>query len=429
MTQENSTSKKKEWVPGQPVHRPSSRASRFHMSNKAVDVEIDKIGRMTDLACVHFLAKARWGDHENVICPHCSTGATHYWSSKALRWKCKSCGKRFSVTSKTAFSNRKISLQKLISAIHLWACGASGKSALELRRALGFKGYNTAFTLLMKLREALTKGFNTGLVVGVVEMDGAHSSGRRASERRGLPLKYGARAPQLPLDEKSLTSSGRTRLRRAAKKARERAASEGYLIELPGNVPPDRRIVMTVRGRSEVEGGGADVTRVGVGRAENPEFATALAEKFVCPPESILATDTGTAFFELGKKFSSHEQVNHSECLVDANGHHNNFAESFTARQDRAEKGVYINIEPKYSSEYVVETAFREDHRRVAPGKMTEILLYYALNCGLSEDWRSFTHGHHRNFENLTLERRPAKPSGPRKGKFPVAGKNGRPPR
>ncbi|HET9646475.1 MAG TPA: hypothetical protein VFP68_24650, partial [Burkholderiaceae bacterium] len=51
-------------------------------------------------------------------------------------------------------------------------------------------GYNTAFTLVSKLREGLLHGFHTGLVSGVVEMDGAHASGRRASEKRGRPLNY-----------------------------------------------------------------------------------------------------------------------------------------------------------------------------------------------------------------------------------------------
>lgn len=65
-----------------------------------------------------------------------------------------------------------------------------GQPALELGRMLAIKGYNIAFTLVSKLREGLVRGFNVGLMCGVVEMDGAHASGRRASEKRGRPLTF-----------------------------------------------------------------------------------------------------------------------------------------------------------------------------------------------------------------------------------------------
>lgn len=101
-------------------------------------------------------------------------------------------------------------------------------------------------------------------------------------------------------------------------------------------------------------------------------------------PESILSTDTGTAFSKVGKQFQLHLQVNHSETLVGPAGEHSNNAESFSARQDRSEKGVYLNIEPKYLLDYVSETAFREDNRRMASGACADQATGYALNVGLS---------------------------------------------
>lgn len=80
------------------------------------------------------------------------------------------------------FAYRKLPPQKLLAALHLWAARAVGQPALELRRMLNLAGYNTAFTLVSKLREGLQRGFHTSLVSGVLEMDGAHASGRRASE-------------------------------------------------------------------------------------------------------------------------------------------------------------------------------------------------------------------------------------------------------
>lgn len=399
-----------------PVRRPSSAATRWHMSKKAVDRSVDEFSRWSDLRCVRHLANVRWGSHVNVVCAHCSTCADHYWSEKELRWKCKGCGKRFSVTSQTVFANRRIPMQKLLAALHLWACGAAGQPALELRRMLKLGGYNTAFSLVSKLREGLVRGFNTGLISGIVEMDGAHASGRRASEKRGKPLNHRT-AEAVAEDEELalLTSSARTKKRKQDKA--QALAAGGVLHPEHGNVfPPTRRVVITLRKRHTAPGSGSSITRVGIGMAETPEVMEALARKYVAVPESVLSTDTGTAFQKLGKKFQLHLQVNHSETLVGPKGEHSNNAESFSARQDRSEKGIYLNIEPKYLHDYAVETAFREDYRRLSPGKAADLALHHALNVGHSHFWRGFTHGHHRKHEILAMGNRTARSSGPAKG-------------
>lgn len=403
-----------------PVRRPSSAATRWHMSKKAVDRSVEEFGRWSDLRCVRHLAKIRWGSHVDVVCPHCNTCADHYWSDKELRWKCKGCGKRFSVTSQTVFANRRLPLQKLLAALHLWACGAAGQPALELRRMLKLGGYNTAFSLVSKLREGLVRGFNTGLVSGVVEMDGAHASGRRASEKRGKPLGFRS-AEAIAEDEELalLTTAAKVKKRKQDKE--QALAAGGVLHPEHGNVfPPTRRVVVTIRKRHPTPGTGSSITRVGVGMAETPDVMEALARMYVAVPESVLATDTGTAFSKLGKKFLLHLQVNHSETLVGPNGEHSNNAESFSARQDRSEKGVYLNIEPKYLHDYAVETAFREDYRRLSPGKVADLALHHALNIGHSHFWRGFTHGHHREYEILATGNRAAKASGPAKGLIPL---------
>ena len=306
-------------------------------------------------------------------------------------------------------------LQKLLSAIHLWASGAAGQPALELRRMLKFGGYNTAFNLVSKLREGLLRGFNTGLISGVVEMDGAHASGRRASEKRGVPQNYSFNRNAEESPEDLLTTVARSKKRYADKKA---AIAAGAVVDPQSGIvfPASQRIVWTLRRRSGADGRGALVTRVGVGIAETPEVALSLASAYVAIPESILATDSGTAFSQLGKKFQYHLQVNHSETLVGPNGEHNNNSESFSARQDRSEKGVYLNVEPKYLCDYATETAFREDHRRRAPGATADRALHCALNVGYSQYWRGFTHGHHRDFELLHPANQAAMPSGPKKG-------------
>jgi len=410
------------------VHRPSSDASRFHMSKEAVDRSIGDYFHMSDLECIKHLARARWGSHKVVSCPHCNSSATHYWSASEKRWKCKGCGKRFSVTSNTVFANRRIPMQTLLAAVHVFLCGSAGQPALEMRRILNMKGYNTAYTLISKGREALVRGYNTGLISGVVEMDGAHISGRGASQKRGKPLKYRVMEEAEAQEDALLTNSARQKKRRDAKAAA--IAAGGVLHPEYGNVfPAARRITMNLRKRGGKKGKGTMTTRIGICLAETPQAAEIMARQFVAIPESILSTDTGVAFSKLGKEFQVHLQVNHSETLVGPEGQHANNSESFSSRMDRAEKGIYLNIEPKYMNDYAVEMAFREDHNRLAPGETSDRFLHYALGVGLSHHFRGYTHGHHRNHEVLLTGNQYAAPSGPAKGRSPVSMANGRPPR
>jgi hypothetical protein len=93
-------------------------------------------------------------------------------------------------------------------------------------------------------------------------------------------------------------------------------------------------------------------------------------------------------------------------------------------RYDRAEKGQYLNIEPKYLLDYAVEVAFRTDTRRLPNGTQLKIALNMAMSVGPSKFWRGFTHGKHRKHEILHPEPRPAPSSGPEKGQHPISSVN-----
>jgi hypothetical protein len=225
-----------------------------------------------------------------------------------------------------------------------------------------------------------------------------------------------------------LTTSARQKRRRDKKAA---AIAAGGIVhpEYGAVMPASRRITMNLRKRGGLRGKGTMTTRVGICTTESPAAAEAFARQFVAIPESILSTDTGGAFSKLGKQFQVHLQVNHSETLVGPDGQHSNNSESFSARMDRAEKGVYLNIEPKYLQEYAVEVAFREDHNRMAPGETADRFWNYALGVGRSHHFRGYTHGKHRNYEVLLTGNQYAAPSGPAKGMSPISSVNGRPPR
>lgn len=111
--------------------------------------------------------------------------------------------------------------------------------------------------------------------------------------------------------------------------------------------------------------------------------------------------------------------VEHSKELVGPKGENNNQAEELNWRQDRAERGIYLNIEPKYLLDYAAETAFRSDTRRLPNGKQLQLSLATAMSVGPSKFWTGFTHGRHRKVELLHPKPMPAAASGPPKGRNP----------
>jgi transposase-like protein len=405
------------------------------MSRAAVDISLMEIYAMEDKECVIFLAQARWGSAETVRCSHCGSVSNHYYRHLEQRWKCRTCDRSFSVTSDTVFADRRLKLQDIIAGALLWINSSAGQPALELKRHFD-KTYNTAFTLQHKLREALVRGYNVGLLSGDIEMDGAHASGKDSVARRGRPQVTQSDNKDTPLaamqamiEEATMTGVAKQKRRNARKKAEARNPNAPRDPQYGKQFPEDRRQFITIRRRSGVRGYGAAATKVAISRAEDLPSLTAVINDFVAGGESFLNSDGFGSYKEPGAAFLEHRQANHSVALVGPNGENNNLSEELNFRMDRAEQGVYLNLEPKYLLDYAVETAFRADTRRMPNGSQLQIALHLALNVGLSHYWRGFTHGRHRHEELTHPAPAPAMPSGPVKGRNPRSPSSGRPPR
>jgi transposase-like protein len=381
------------------------------MSRKAVDVSLTSLHDMTDKAIMDLLVMARFGDWSTVRCPHCGSICKHYWRPLQRRWQCRPCRSTFSITSGTVFAYRKISLKKLLSGILTWVNSAAGQPALELKRHMD-TSYNTTFVWQAKLRESLVRGYNVGLLNGDIEMDGAHQSGYRAAERRGKPQGHYSREKMTTKQLDTALMTGGAKQKNLLERKREKKSAG---VEHVNSHDKDRRILMTVRKRAGQRGRGAVSTRVAIGLAEDSVVANAILRQFVAIPESSLNTDSWPAYTELGKDFLEHRTVEHAQRLTGKNGENNNQAEELNWRYDRAEKGIYLNVEPKYMLDYATEIAFRSDTRRLSNGKQLRLILNVAGSVGLSEFWRGFTHGHHRTVELTHPLPGPAPASGPLK--------------
>lgn len=386
----------------------------FHMSREAVDFGYDDLDKLTPKEAVLFTADLVWGSTTEMPCPHCGTHDSHYWTVKELRWKCKGCGKRFSVTSGTVMADRKLPLTKVLKMALSWANGASGKPALQLRRDWNVS-YKTAFTLAHKLREGLLRGFNVGFLCGVQEMDGMDANGRRYREKRNKPQGGGgAGAPKMPehllkpkVDPETGEIVGPPKPPKWDKKQRQ---------------PSDRRIILVARQRSPIKGKGGVATRIAVALGETTATVTTLAKRFLSAESSVMS-DEDPAYAGFAKLFAKHQTVAHSKAYSLPGGISNNLAESFNARMRRLLEGIYLNASNKYLTDYAAEAAWREDVRKLSTGKKLRHLLRTALGVGLSTWWRGYGQGLHREAELLVEGDQPAKPRGRKKGWEP------RPPR
>jgi transposase-like protein len=387
--------------------RQRTGTAAFHLSRNAVGMGFDDLNLLTERQAVMLLAEAQWGSTTYMPCPHCGTLDKHYWSGKERRWKCKCCDKRFSVTSRTPYADHKLPLTKLIKMVFTWINGASGKPALQLRRDWNV-AYPTAFTLAHKLREGLLRGFNVGLLAGVHEMDGADMNGRRYREKRNRPQGGGGGPkPTVPahllkpkVDPETGEIMGPPKPHKHDKKAR---------------MPLDRRLLLVIRQRSVAKGKGAVATRVAVALTESTATVTTMASRFASS-ESAIMSDEDPSYASFSRLFAEHRTVNHSKAFSMPGGVSNNQAESFNWRMRRLVEGIYLGPSNKYLADYAAEAAWREDTRRLSTGKKLRHILGVTLRVGLSEWWRGYTHGHHRDVELLVEGEQTAKTRGRKKG-------------
>lgn len=387
--------------------RKRTGTAAYHLSTEAVDFGYDDLDKLTNREAVQFLAMARWGSHTTMSCVHCGTLDEHYWRAGDLRWKCKCCGSTFSVTSGTLFADRKLPLVKILKIAFSWANGASGKPALQLRRDWRV-AYATAFNLAHKLREGLVRGFNTGVLCGVVEMDGADMNGRRYREKRNRPLGGGAAGrPKIPehllkprVDPETGEIMGPPKPPKFDKASRQ---------------PEDRRLLLVMRQRGQTQGKGAVATRVAIALRESAHTVVTMARRFASA-ESEVMSDEDPSYATFSKLFAAHNTINHSKAYSAPGGVNNNQAESFNWRMRRSVEGIYLSPSNKYLADYAAENAWREDTRRLSTAKRLRHVFKVALGVGMSQWWRNYTHGHNRVEELLVEGPRKVKTRGKPKG-------------
>lgn len=160
-------------------------------------------------ACVAYLGRLRW--RSGFRCPGC--GREKGWRLGDGCWACSSCARKVSVTAGTIFDRSRIPLADWFTAIWYMTNQKYGISALGLQRWLGLGSYQTAWTMLRKLRSAMVRRGRERLS-GTVEVDETYVGGvEQGKAGRGTERKFIVAIAVELLDPKGF---GRVRLRRVA---------------------------------------------------------------------------------------------------------------------------------------------------------------------------------------------------------------------
>ena len=129
--------------------------------------------------CFKYLVEKRWPD--GFRCPKCGNHAA-YFIETHRRFQCTACRHQTSVTAGTVFHRLRYPLLTLFWAVYFIATSKKGMSAMELKRKLGIRSYQTAWLLLHKIRSAMASSQMFPLT-GDAEADETYVGGRRPGKR------------------------------------------------------------------------------------------------------------------------------------------------------------------------------------------------------------------------------------------------------
>jgi hypothetical protein len=120
-----------------------------------------------EASCWAALNEARWP--RGFVCPRCQAHESSWVAARGLR-QCGRCRYQVSVTAGTALHRTRTPLRVWLFGVFLVTRRKTGVSALQFQRDTGLASYQTAWTLLHKIRAALAAGSGEPLR-GCVEID------------------------------------------------------------------------------------------------------------------------------------------------------------------------------------------------------------------------------------------------------------------
>lgn len=134
-----------------------------------------------EASCVTYLEQLRWP--QGFVCVRCGQADAPYRASRA-RLMCRHCRHQCTVTAGTVLEKTRTSLRSWFAAVWYITNQKQGVTALGLQRVLGLGSYQTAWTMLHRLRRAMVRPGRQRLS-GIVEVDETYVGG--PTPRQGRP--------------------------------------------------------------------------------------------------------------------------------------------------------------------------------------------------------------------------------------------------
>jgi transposase-like protein len=272
--------------------------------------------------CIDTVAGLRWPDGIPT-CPKC-LGKTHYYLSTQKRWKCKNCGRQFSVKVGTIFEDSPIPLDKWLTALWMLVNCKNGISSYEIAKDIGIT-QKSAWFVLQRLRLALKDRSFTkiGGNSGPVEVDETFIGGNLHNMHKEKKLRYNIKGG----------AKGKT-------------------------------VVVGMLDR--------DVRKIRAKVIPNVKRETLQKEVLAAVKYGTkVYTDEWSGYDLLHYRFV-HDVVNHSQTYVNGQVHTQGI-ENFWALLKRTLRGTYVAVEPFHLDRYIDEQVYRFNHRKDDAGnKMTD---------------------------------------------------------
>ena len=143
----------------------------------------------TDEACAAYLEKLRWPD--TFTCPKCGAqGEPYRFQTRPSQLRCTTCKSDIRLTAGTVMRSTHIPLSVWFWGAYLMTTQTPGQSALQFQRQLGLTRYETAFTMLHKLRSGMCRPERDEIgAEHAVEVDETLIGGATRGEGRGVHHK------------------------------------------------------------------------------------------------------------------------------------------------------------------------------------------------------------------------------------------------
>ena len=323
--------------PAIPMHDGSRRRRQpksYLLKPDYRQIDLSDLYALGDQGAFHYLARARWsGLGEGLqACPSCGVVAPHYQYPERWLWKCRDCGKQFTLLAGTRLHGQKMPPGKLLSVLLHFV---EAKDSISVREIAGLHNiqYQTARVLVMKVREAIRETMEAEpKLSGRIQADAAYFM------RHVRPGNVGS--------GRAITAKGH---------------QKNAGLDEKGHQPPSIKHSPNMHALVVFVQAGEQGTRrykVAMVKDERKVDMEVLADQF-CERGSQITTDQFSGYFVLVQEFK-HEYVNHSKEFKSKEGFHTNLAEGFFSRMRHAQAGAWHRLTIQHLKEYAWEFAWRQ---------------------------------------------------------------------